>query len=292
MTLRTASLLTTSLALIAGLAACGGTTQPPAPPPPATVAAPAPPPPAAVAPAPAPVADTKPKEPPHWKYVGAEGADKWGELWPDWSKCKSGVAQSPIDLPKKGEKPAKATALATTYSTLPLRILNNGHTIQVPAAEGGKLTLDGVDYELAQFHLHAPSEHTVAGAKFDGELHMVHKNAKGELAVIGVFLKKGKENKILAPVFSAMPAEESHEAAAVADANVDIAKLVPKKSAYYSYSGSLTTPPCSEGVKWFVLIKPIEVSEVQLKKFQDVMHGENARPVLPLGERKVTESHP
>jgi carbonic anhydrase len=283
-------------AILAGTAACGSPAQPVAPPPaPATM--PAAPPPAATplaapaAPA-APVAEAKPKEPPHWKYEGAEGADKWGELWPDWAKCRTGVEQSPIDLPKKGEKPAKTVALATAYSKVALQILNNGHTVQVPTTQGGKFTVEGVDYELLQFHLHAPSEHTVAGTKFDGELHLVHKNAKGDLAVIGLLLKKGKENKTLAPVFAAVPAEESHEPTPVAATTIDLAPLVPAKAAYYSYAGSLTTPPCSEGVKWFVLTKPVEISEAQLKKFQGVMHGENARPTLQLGARKVEESHP
>jgi carbonic anhydrase len=276
--------------------ACGGPAQPPtAAPPPAAAAAGAPatlavatPPPVA----PAPTAEAKPKEPPHWKYEGAEGPTKWGELWPEWEKCRLGLEQSPIDLPKQGDKPQKPAPLVASYSKLPLQILNNGHTVQVPAAQSGKLSVDGIDYDLAQFHLHAPSEHTVAGAKFDGELHLVHKNAKGELAVIGILLKKGKENKTLAPVFAAAPAEESHEAKPVADATLDLTALVPAKSAYYSYSGSLTTPPCTEGVKWFVLTKPAEVSEAQLKKFSDVMHGGNARPVLQVGARKILQVKP
>jgi carbonic anhydrase len=288
---------TVMLASIVGLVACSGSAPPPAAPP-APPANPAPQPPpvaasaASAAPAPLAAVEAAPKEPPHWKYEGAEGPEKWGELWPDWAKCKTGVEQSPIDLPKKGDKPEKAVALAPAYGKLPLEIMNNGHTVQVSAAQGGKFSFAGVEYTLAQFHLHAPSEHTIAGAKFDGELHLVHKNAKGEISVVGILLKKGKENKILAPVFAAAPAEESHEAKPVANVSVDLASLVPAKSAYYSYPGSLTTPPCSEGVKWFVLTKPIEISEAQLKKFQDVMHGGNARPVLPLGARKVAEVHP
>lgn len=285
------SLIATSVAC---LVACGGSTPPPEPPPPAVATPAPPPPPASATPAPAASAtvEAAPKEPPHWKYEGAEGADKWGEIWPDWAKCKTGVEQSPIDLPKKGEKAAKAVPLAPKYGKIPLEILNNGHTVQVAAAQGGKFSIEGVDYELAQFHLHSPSEHTIAGAKFDGELHLVHKNAKGELSVIGLLLKKGKENKSLASVFASAPAEESHDAKPVANASVDLAALVPAKAAYYSYAGSLTTPPCSEGVKWFVLMNPIEVSEAQLKKFQGVMHGGNARPVLPVGARKILEVHP
>lgn len=279
--------------LLAAASACSGATPPPPPPPPAPVesATPAPAAASSVAAPPVASADMKPKEPPHWKYEGREGPAKWGELWPDWEKCKTGVEQAPIDLPKKGDKPAKAVPLSISYGKFPLQILNNGHTVQVPAAAGGKLTIDGAEYGLQQFHLHAPSEHTVAGAKFDGELHLVHKSSNGDLAVVGILLKIGKENKILAPVFAAAPHEESHEAKPVADASVDLSKLVPAKAAYYSYAGSLTTPPCSENVKWFVLTAPIEISDAQLEKFKGVMHGENARPTLPIGSRKVVEAH-
>jgi carbonic anhydrase len=267
------------------------------PPPPVAAPATAPAASAAVAPtasAPVPVAsvEAKPTAPPHWKYTGEEGPSKWGELWPEWTTCKTGVEQSPIDLPKKGDKPEQLVKLAASYGKLPLQILNNGHTVQVTAAPGAKLTMDGMDYELQQFHLHSPSEHTIAGSKLDGELHLVYKSTKGALAVVGLLLKKGKENKALAPVFDAAPAEESHEAKAVPNASVDLAALIPVKAAYYSYTGSLTTPPCSEGVKWYVLTKPAEVSAAQLKKFTSVLHEENARPVLPLGSRKVIEAHP
>jgi len=277
--------------LVAATTGCGSAPPPAAvPPAPApTVSAVAP---AASAPAPVTSAQAKPKEPPHWKYTGEEGPSKWGELWPDWATCKTGVEQSPIDLPKKGDKPEKLVKLAASYGKLPLQILNNGHTVQVTASPGAKLTMDGMDYELQQFHLHAPSEHTIAGSKFDGELHLVYKSTKGDLAVVGLLLKKGKENKALAPVFDAAPAEESHEAKTVPDAAVDLASLIPVKAAYYSYEGSLTTPPCSEGVKWYVLTKPTEVSAAQLKKFAGVIHGDNARPVSPLGSRKVFEANP
>lgn len=280
------------MVLLAAMNACGGATPPPPPPPPAAPiesATPAPVTSARVAPVAS--ADPKPKQPPHWTYEGAEGPAEWGTLWPDWEKCKTGVEQSPIDLPKTGEKPAKPVPLAISYGKFPLQILNNGHTVQVPAAPGGKLTVDAVEYDLQQFHLHAPSEHTIAGSKFDGELHLVHKNSNGDLSVVGILLKKGKENRILAPVFAAAPEKESHEATLVSDASVDLSKLVPAKAAYYSYQGSLTTPPCSEHVQWFVLTTPVEISEAQLEKFKASMHGENARPTLPLGSRHVVAAH-
>jgi carbonic anhydrase len=281
-----------------GLVACGSSSQPPAPQPPAPQPSQLPT--SEAAPKPAEVPSATPatpapeehaKQPPHWHYEGAEGPAKWGELAPEWEKCKSGTEQSPVDLPKSGELHGKAP-LAVNYHTLPLQILNNGHTVQVAGVTGGKLTLEGKDFELQQFHLHAPSEHTVGSVAFDGELHLVHKSASGELAVIGILLKKGKENKTLAPVFASAPKEEGHDAKPVTGAQIELAKLVPGKASYYTYSGSLTTPPCSEGVHWFVLKQPIEVSEAQLQKFKDVLHGGNARPVMPLGSRKVLEVRP
>ncbi|MGC4066777.1 MAG: carbonic anhydrase family protein [Polyangiaceae bacterium] len=279
-------------------AACGSSSQPPAPPPAAPQASQVPPSDVVSKPAEAssaapvtPAPEEHAKQPPHWHYEGAEGPAKWGELAAEWEKCKTGTEQSPVDLPKAGEPHGK-TPLAVNYHALPLEILNNGHTVQVAGISGGKLTLDGKDFELQQFHLHAPSEHTVASVVYDGELHLVHKSASGELAVIGILLKKGKENKTLAPVFAAAPKEEGHDAKPVAGAQIELAKLVPAKASYYTYSGSLTTPPCSEGVHWFVLKQPVEVSEAQLQKFKDVIHGGNARPVMPLGARKVLEVRP
>lgn len=304
--MRTSTQLLSSLLLIGSgfLVACGGqsTPAPVAPEPAAPAVSTADPSPSETAPAPATsaapadaasAAEKEKEHHPHWKYAGTEGPEKWGELSPEWEKCKTGKEQSPVDLPKKGEKPTKAVALATSYGKIPLQIVNNGHTVQVTGTGGGKVTLDGTDYELAQFHFHSPSEHTVAGAKFDGELHLVHKNAKGELAVIGILIKKGKENKVLAPVFAAAPKEEGKDPQPVANVTVDIAQLVPAKAPYYSYPGSLTTPPCSEGVKWFVLENPITASEAQIKQFRDATHGEDsARPTLPLNARKVTDTKP
>jgi carbonic anhydrase len=197
-----------------------------------------------------------------------------------------------VDLPKAGEKSKKPVALATDYHQLPLEILNNGHTVQVPATAGGKIAWEGTDYQLQQFHFHTPSEHSIAGVKFDGELHLVHKNANGELLVLGLLLKSGKENKLLEPVIAAAPEQESHELKAVTGVKVDLSGLVPVKVPYYAYPGSLTTPPCSEGVKWLVVAKPLEISSTQLKKMQSALHGENARPTLPLGARTVVEVHP
>jgi carbonic anhydrase len=278
------SLLLCSLSLV--LAACGSAAPAPEspPPPPVAVVEPPPPPPA---PEPPP-----PPEPPHWTYSGEGAPAKWGTLSSEWATCGTGKAQSPIDLPLKADKPPKAEALQFSYQKVPLKLFNNGHTVQVDGDGIGTLKAGGVEYTLAQLHLHAPSEHTVGGKASDMELHLVHRTADGKLGVVAILLNKGKKNADLEPMFAAAPKDKAHESAAVADASVDLSKLVPKNSAYYSYSGSLTTPPCTEGVQWMVLSKPIEVSEEQIAKFRGVTPGDTARPVQPLNERKVLSVKP
>ncbi len=230
--------------------------------------------------------------PPHWAYTGGEGPAKWGDLSPDFGTCKTGTKQTPIDIPKGAEKDKTLAALGISYLPVPLAILNNGHTVQVNNSTPSSMTAFGEKWDLAQFHFHSPSEHTLEGKSYDMELHFVHKNAKGELAVVGVLLKKGKENKALKAVFDNAPAEPSKDATPIAGATIDIPSLVPTKSAYYTYMGSLTTPPCSENVKWFVLATPAEVSEAQIAKFTQVTHGATNRPIQPLGDRKVSQFKP
>lgn len=277
------------------LVACGGSPADVAPPPQPSAA----PPEVSAAPTAAPTptvsasasASAAPaeKHPPHWTYSGEEGPEKWGDLTQDFGLCKVGVNQTPIDLlPKKVEKDKSLKALEFGLKPIPLKVLNNGHTVQVVATDTATLNAAGDTWSLAQFHFHAPSEHTVDGKHFDMELHFVHKNAKGALAVVGVLLKKGKANKALASVFDAAPAEVSKDPKSVEGVMVDVSSLLPAKAPYSTYPGSLTTPPCSEGVTWFVLDKVAEVSEAQIAKFREVTHGDTARPVQPLGARKVT----
>jgi carbonic anhydrase len=227
--------------------------------------------------------------PPHWKYEGEEGPAHWGDLSADFATCKTGTSQTPIDLlSKKAEQAKKPAPLVFGYSKIPLKLKNNGHTVQVDAPDGDTLTAAGDTWSLVQFHFHTPSEHTLDGKSFDGEVHFVHKNAKGQLAVVGVMLKKGKENAALAPIWDVLPTEVTKDAKTIEGKSVDVSSLLSTKAGYYGYSGSLTTPPCSEGVSWFVLATPVEVSEGQLKKFHEATHGDTNRPVQPLGGRTVT----
>ena len=216
--------------------------------------------------------------PAHWSYTGQEGPEFWGALSKDYALCSTGKEQSPVDIPANA--PTNPADLAFRYQPSKLNILNNGHTVQVAYDPGSTLTVDGQTYTLAQFHFHLPSEHTLAAQPYAMELHLVHQNAQGGLAVVGILLKSGAENKALAPVWANAPKQET-AVATVAGAMVNAADFLPATRTYWRYNGSLTTPPCSEGVKWHVLTTPVEVSPDQLAAYKSILAVSN-RPVQPL----------
>jgi carbonic anhydrase len=168
------------------------------------------------------------------------------------------------------------------YNPSPLNIVNNGHTIQINYEPGSYAEFDGKRYELLQFHFHSPSEHTVDGKHIAMEAHLVHRDAAGNLAVVGVFLKQGQELAALRDAWNNLPPHEGEKT--VKGVSIDVASLLPKHSQVYSYSGSLTTPPCSEGVSWFVMVDPLEVSARQIEVFRATV-SPNARPVQALNGR-------
>lgn len=219
----------------------------------------------------------------HWGYAGEEGPEHWGELNPDYTACADGSAQSPVDLTAaRGED---LPDIVFNYGESHLNILNNGHTVQVNYDAGSSITVDGVPYELLQFHFHTGSEHTIAGKQYPLEFHLVHRNAEGGLAVVGVMATEGAENPAFADILAHAPAEET-AAAVVEGVMVAAESLLPEGRLYYAYDGSLTTPPCSEGVKWHVLTTPIELSAAQIETLASILHG-NFRPVQPLHDRTL-----
>ena len=240
---------------------------------------------------------TRPSKPhpdePTWHYEGAEGPANWGKLSPKFAACAAGRAQSPIDI--RNATPASgAPVLKTAFPAAALRIvhhehradsLNNGHTIQVNYSEGDTLTVGDTSYQLAQYHFHAPSEHRVNGTAFPMEMHMVHRTAGGRLAVVGVFIEEGRHNPAFDPVWSNLPTKKGAETH-LAAVTVDIDALLPGTRTTYRYDGSLTTPPCSEGVRWFVMTSPIGLSAAQIGQFTALISGNN-RPVQPLNRRQV-----
>ncbi|MER1968311.1 carbonic anhydrase [Castellaniella sp. GW247-6E4] len=223
--------------------------------------------------------------PAQWGYGGAQGPAHWGGLSPDFTVCEQGRNQSPIDI--RSAVTAKLPPLRTHYTSGPATIVNNGHTIQVNFAPGGILGLDGEDFELKQVHFHAPSENTIDGRSFPFEAHFVHADAKGALAVIGVMYETGAANEALAPIWAELPGQAG-PVRALSQA-VDAARLLPATMGYYRYSGSLTTPPCSEGVRWLVLKTPLTVSAEQVAAFERIMGGPTNRPVQPLNGRLIAE---
>jgi len=222
----------------------------------------------------------------HWGYTGETGPEHWGDLSPDYAACKEGRSQSPVDL--TGMVDVELPAIEFAYGPVPLEVLNNGHTIQANYASGSRISVAGKTYDLLQFHFHSPSENTINGKSFPLEAHLVHKAADGQLAVIGVMFEEGAGNAVLEKVWKVMPAKEGSVERA-ADESVSVMELLPASKDYYAFDGSLTTPPCTEGVKWMVLKQPVSVSAEQVQHFLHTLHGSNNRPVQPLHGRVVSE---
>jgi len=217
----------------------------------------------------------------HWSYKGAEGPKKWASLSDDFETCGSGREQSPIDITDK--LPDGQSDIAFHYESTPLEILNNGHTIQVNYESGSYIKVAGVRYDLLQFHFHSPSEHTKNKKSALMEVHFVHKSADGQLAVIGVFMDAGSSNADLNDIWKHMP-RGAGETEQVDGITVNADRILPTVRDYVSYPGSLTTPPCSEGVRWMVMKERITVASSAVNKFVSLV-GKNARPVEPLYSR-------
>lgn len=225
------------------------------------------------------------KSGPHWSYAGAEGPESWGDLGPDYSQCREGRKQSPIDIVPAAAQKADLDALQFDYRDMPLKIVNNGHTVQVNASGDSAARIAGSDYKLAQFHFHSPSENTVNRQPYAMEVHLVHKNSQGQLAVVGVFLEQGRVNPFIQTIWDNLPKALNQEVTADRSM-VNAAELLPANGSFYHWTGSLTTPPCSEGVEWYMLKEPIQVSAGQVEKFLAAV-GHNARPTQPLNQRPV-----
>ncbi|WP_338759090.1 carbonic anhydrase family protein [Massilia sp. METH4] len=222
------------------------------------------------------------KAPAHWEYKGKAGTSHWGDLEPDFAACKQGKAQSPIDI--RGAKTGAPAPIGFEYTATHADIVNNGHTVQVNLPEGGLVHLASGDYKLVQMHFHTPSEEKINGKRYPLVAHLVHKNADGELAVVAVLFKQGKENTALKSVFADLPAHAGDHHPVTGE--LDLQALIPAEHSYYAYMGSLTTPPCSEGVHWQVMKEPVDISKAQLAAFRKLYHM-NARPVQPLNGRVV-----
>jgi carbonic anhydrase len=224
-----------------------------------------------------------------WSYSGDTGPARWGELDASFAACKTGGAQSPVDLPAAPSRRQGALG-RPHWEPVPLKVTNTGHSIQVDDAASSSLVMDGTTYKLAQFHFHSPAEHTVAGRSYDVEMHLVHKAEGGKLAVVALLFGTGTENALLAPVWSAMPAQPGPPVDVPA-ATIDVAALLPAAPRYLRYAGSLTSPPCTEGVTWLV-VEPdgaTQLSAEQVRKLRQSTQPATNRPVQLLGGREVIE---
>jgi carbonic anhydrase len=222
----------------------------------------------------------------HWAYEGKEGPAEWGKLDSTYSTCSLGHAQSPIDI--KGARSADLPALKFNYKAVPLNIIDNGHTIQINYAAGSTLTVGDKIYSLQQIHFHHPSEEQINGHASDMVAHLVHSDSEGHLAVVAVLLKKGAENSLLTTLWKNIPSQKE-KAVDVAGVQVDITNLLPTDRGYYTFAGSLTTPPCSEGVTWFVLKQQSSISANEIAAFAKI-YPKNARPIQPLNGRMLLET--
>jgi carbonic anhydrase len=224
----------------------------------------------------------------HWSYFGETGPAHWAKMESEFSACGVGKAQSPIDIRTAAAHKAALPAIEFDYQPAPLRMIDNGHTIQVNYEPGSFIVVDGHRYELQQFHFHKPSEERIDGRAYAMVAHLVHKDDQGHLAVVAVLLESGKANALVQTLWDNRPPKKDQEVE-LPNLRIDVADLLPASKGYYTFPGSLTTPPCTEGVTWFVLKSPNSVSPEQIGQFY-VEYQMNARPVQPLHGRVVRAS--
>jgi carbonic anhydrase len=225
-------------------------------------------------------------DPDHWSYDGAVGPQSWGRLKPEFSKCTSGTRQSPIDI-RDGIR-VDLEPVQFDYRPSAFRVLDNGHTVQVNVAPGNSIEVMGRRFELVQFHFHRPSEERIDGKQFDMVAHLVHKDVGGRLAVVAVLLERGSAHTLVQSVWNNLPLEKGDEVSARAP--LDLNQLLPKDTRYFTYMGSLTTPPCSEGVLWMVMQQPVNVSAEQIDVFAR-LYPMNARPLQQASGRLIKQSN-
>jgi carbonic anhydrase len=221
----------------------------------------------------------------HWSYEGEGGPENWGKLKSDYASCNTGQRQSPIDI-RDGIR-VDLEPIKFSYRASQFRVVDNGHTVQV-AVGGSSISLLGKTYELLQFHFHRPSEEKVNGRVFDMVAHLVHKSEDGKLAVVAVLLDRGKENPLVQTIWNNLPLEKNEEVIPPGLA-IDVSQFLPENRSYYTYMGSLTTPPCSEGVLWLVLKQAQQISAEQVAIFSR-LYPNNVRPVQPANSRLIKES--
>lgn len=221
-----------------------------------------------------------------WDYSNAHGPGHWAELSPEFAACKNGHRQSPIDIrdPKKTDLPP----IQFDYQSSPLHIIDNGHTIMINYSPGSFISVGEKKYALQQFHFHRPSEERINGKRYDMEVHLVHQDEEGNLALVAVLLQQGEDNPLVHELWNDLPKEKGKEET-LNGVQVNVAQILPADRGYYTFPGSLTTPPCSEDVTWFVLKHPVTISAAEIQQFSK-LYRDDARPTQPLYGREVRET--
>ena len=225
------------------------------------------------------------EQPHHWSYSGEGGPSHWAELDAANVACGTGKSQSPIDIRLREVHREGLPALSFHYRPTPLHIIDNGHSIQVDVEPGSFLRIGEKSYQLVQFHFHHPSEERINGKAAEMVAHLVHRDSEGALAVVAVLLNRGQANDMVETLWKHLPKQKEHELDFSA-VKIDPAKLLPADHSYFTYTGSLTTPPCTEGVRWIVLKSPSSLSKGEIATFA-AHYPNDARPVQKLNGRKV-----
>lgn len=220
-----------------------------------------------------------------WHYDGEYGPEQWGKMHPNFAQCGTGERQSPIDI--RDGFSVELDPLQFDYKQTKFNVIDNGHTIQVGVSPGQYVRISGKLFELVQFHFHKPAEERINGKGFAMVVHLLHKDTDGKLAVVAILIEPGKANEVVQAAWNNLPLEKNTTVKALQD--IDLSQLLPKAQTYYTYMGSLTTPPCSEGVLWIVMKEPIEISSDQISIFNR-LYPMNARPLQKAHERMIKES--
>jgi len=224
----------------------------------------------------------------HWSYEGEGGPPNWGRLKPEFNVCAIGKRQSPINIEETATLRGPAEPIQFDYLPSTASVVNNGHTIQVDVVGDNSITVRGTNYKLLQFHFHHPSEERVNFRSFSMVVHLVHRSPEGQLAVVAVLLDPGEANALIHKVWTYMPLDSGDRVRMPAGV-LNLNELLPKDQRYYQFIGSLTTPPCTEGVLWLVLKQPVAISRDQLRLFSQLFPN-NARPVQPVNGRAIRDA--
>ena len=222
----------------------------------------------------------------HWSYEGESGPANWSKINVDWAKCGNGSRQSPIDI-RDGMK-VELEQISFDYRPSSFSVVDNGHTVQVGVSGGNYITVQNRMFELQQFHFHRPSEERINGKAFEMVVHLVHRDAEGRLAVLALLLERGAPQATIQTVWNNLPLEklETMQPTIL----LDPAEMLPVRRDYYTYMGSMTEPPCSEGVLWLVMKQPVQASPAQMALFSR-LYPLNARPIQPANGRIIKESN-